>query len=777
MPQPLTAALPRPLAILALLVAAIAGAQPAGPLDIAADLDAGRAAVTASPWDIGGPGAMFDNAAGSLYRSASVNPAIVTITFTTPRTVREVALHLAGADSDLTLEAADSMTDLDAGTASHVLVLPTRRVPNETPSAFPVPETRRLVWRATVRRAFGDDFVHIRELGLVGTPDVIALATEPPSLVLDPGESRRLDLVGTGAAGERVIYDRGVTWSIPGGAGVATIDQAGLVTAVAPGNLTVVARAGTLRALTPLTINSGDITDLDVTHIARFPEYPYDAPKNRPAPGDTVEYVAHLRQRGGRTLDSVGFRWTVDGQSVAAGTLDDVAPGAERTATLARTWTGGRELIGFEIDPDNAIDETHEHNNALAVHSDAILVGFWVERTLYEYFEDFQRQLGVGSNSFENWAQRQIDWQNQLHAQAVWPTSPEGVLDRYAIQKIVLVDDGRLPLAGGLATNNPDLRDRTVDLMWGFPSILVTQPQNFYANTTLVSDANPFYREPSLLHELGHARYLIDHYGWDVANNAFRGGYDAVRITENGLPVAGTPLMPFVAFGEVLYYNQSGGIMTGPFGFRWSPYEAAALNLIAGERARCGNYNAPCNIGEFVNDLPDRSIVRFTDADGLPLAGADVRVYRADDGPQLYGKTFDDTPDLLLTAACDGSVDLGRNPWADGPIIHNPGRVNGVLVFRVEHDSGLWYRFWEVSHANLAFWAGDTATARFDIALDGAAGRLSPDLNGDDAADVLDILAFFERFGAADPRADLDRDGDRTILDILLFFEAFAAGC
>ena len=168
----------------------------------------------------------------------------------------------------------------------------------------------------------------------------------------------------------------------------------------------------------------------------------------------------------------------------------------------------------------------------------------------------------------------------------------------------------------------------------GIPSSLLDGA--FYANTTYASVANPFYKEPSLLHELGHARYLIDSYGFDVHNTykpATGQGHDSVQILENGAPVAGTSLLPFLAFNEVLYYNQSGGVMTGPYGFVWSPYEAGALNQIAGHRALCGNYNAPCNIGAYLQDLPRQNVLRLKDPAGFPLRGAEVRVYRAGPGP------------------------------------------------------------------------------------------------------------------------------------------------
>jgi hypothetical protein len=190
-----------------------------------------------------------------------------------------------------------------------------------------------------------------------------------------------------------------------------------------------------------------------------------------------------------------------------------------------------------------------------------------------------------------------------------------------------------------------------------------------------------------------------------------------MQIKENGRPVAGTPLMPFIKGNSVLYYNQFGGVMTGPFsgdGSFWSPYEAAALNRIAGRRAKCGNQNAPCNIGEFLSDLPAHNVFRFIDAEGAPLAGAQVNLYRAGpgEGKTAYDKIIDTTPDAQFVTDPQGSIDVGRNPFA-------PGQIQ-MCVLRISHREQVWYRFVEVSSLNLEFWRGHKDNAMYTIELPAA---------------------------------------------------------
>ena len=148
--------------------------------------------------------------------------------------------------------------------------------------------------------------------------------------------------------------------------------------------------------------------------------------------------------------------------------------------------------------------------------------------------------------------------------------------------------------------------------------------------------------------------------------------------------------------------------MTGPWQ-GWSPHEAGALNRIAGRRARCGNMNAPCNLGEYISDRPQNNHVRFTDVSGNPLVGADVRVYQATTGPGYGGKTFDTTADLFYTTDANGYVHLPQNPFVSGAMKE--------LIFRVQQNGNVWYRFFEVPAMNIEYWKGNTVDAYYAVPL------------------------------------------------------------
>lgn len=456
--------------------------------------------------------------------------------------------------------------------------------------------------------------------------------------------------------------------------------------------------------------------DLDVGWISRLPRLPYvwnsEHPEREgwPKEGEAVVWRAHVKNWSGMALNAVPYRWYLDGEVVASGTIA-LGPGEYVTVDLPWTWTFERHRLTFEVDPTNAVAEEEERNNQLTVFTDAITVGFCVEQTVYDYFHEYQRELGVGSNSWEDWAQRHVSRWNRMFAEAVYPESPEGVLDRIRIDTIAVVPDGALPLAGGLPTNHPNRRDFTVDLQWGFPASLVRE--GFYSDHVHASETNPFYFEGSLLHELGHARYLIDLYGFNVHED---GTGSTVGIREEGQLVAGTAYMPIVS--GAVHWTPYRGLMNGQYTFV-DRYSAAALNLIAGHRATLGNYNAPGNIGVFLQDLPPENVLHLKDQRGRPLHGARVEIYQALGKPgEWYGKFYDDEPELVLYADSTGAVDVGRCPFSsDGHIVHTYGWSNGVAVLRVEQAGRVGYGFLEVTDFNLAYWRGDSIRAEYELTI------------------------------------------------------------
>lgn len=464
-------------------------------------------------------------------------------------------------------------------------------------------------------------------------------------------------------------------------------------------------------------------SDLTVGWISRLPEIDYvwnSAHPERegwPEVGQVVTWRGNVRNWFEREI-AVGYEWRLDGLSIASGTAL-LAPSGISAIDLELPWSFDRQRLSLAIDVSHTVAEESETNNELEVFTDALSLGLWVEQSMSDWFRAHQRELGIGSSSFENWAQRHVALFNDMAAMAVYDETPHGVRDRLRIQKIVIVPDGALPLvppphAGEMdgqpnGMTHPDMSDRTVDLQIGLRASTLRS----YRDTTTAGPRNPFYLQPLLLHELGHARYLTDVYAFDVRHDPPRTVVE-VEGVETGAAAFRTPEL---------------GLMNRQFTFI-DRYSAIALNRIAGRRATTGNYNDPENIGSFLNDLPAQNRITIRDASGAPLPHARVEIYRSrtHGASEWYAAHYDDVPDLVLQTDANGQVLAGHNPFADGPVMHYWRGTNAVAIVKVEHEGTERIGFLEARSFNLAFWRGETTFADHELTVGAVCGDDAPTL-------------------------------------------------
>jgi len=524
------------------------------------------------------------------------------------------------------------------------------------------------------------------------------------------------------------------------------------------------------------------LPDLNAAYIGRLPRYDYTETKNRPAPGDAVTFQAYVANRGGQNTGTFAYAWYIDDNPVLNSTYPNLLPGESISLSLGWIWESGLHAVRIELDPANLIAEVSEQNNAVEDPTNALAVGFWVEQSVYDWFNIHQVELGLGSVSWDDWAQRQLRYWNQMFETAISSLTPQGVIERVRLDKVVILPDGTWQDCA----NGPDPEDRTVDLVWGFPSELVgvdtgrrCPPFNFYINNPELQDF-----EPSLLHEMSHARYLVDLYGLNVFVNAAQltNGIDSnapiltvdrdiendqnfplpaylaiegelvvcqakigntftncsrgaegtiprnhsanawvhlatVRLQDGqGNLVQGSSSLPIIGdWNDHLYFDRyPDDLMSG--GLIYGEHSAFAWNRILGQRPVCGNYNAPCNIGEYLNDLPLHNVMEIQGADGTPLYGVRVEIYRAKPFPIWYGRVFLNSPDAVSFTNTQGRVDLGTSPFAPGSsIIHTYGYSNAVFLMRISSNNESIYRFFEITEANVAYWSGDQGTAIYII--------------------------------------------------------------
>jgi len=474
---------------------------------------------------------------------------------------------------------------------------------------------------------------------------------------------------------------------------------------------------------------------LTIGWVERLPRIDYvwnsaaPATEGWPVEGQTVIWRAHLRNWSSSPLANVDYSWLLDGDTIATGTLT-LNAGRETTLDLPWTWTRARHELELRVDAGNRYTVPRGPRNRLRIYTDALSLGVYVERSLYDYFRAHQHELRIGNSSFEDWMQFQLEAYNLLLARAVYPETPDGVRDRIRLDQITIVADGALPLdpeganVGGAfdpAQARPNLPDRSVDLQWGFPSTHLDPRFQVYTDRTSLQTNNQFYYSGFVQHEIGHARYLIDVYGFQVFHGT---NGSRVDITENGQPIAGSAYMR----GQQTINNGKAGLMLhdtpnrGLMNAQWTfldRHSAGAWNRIAGHRATVGNYNEPGNIGVYLYDLPRENELVVQDGSGRPLGGARVAIYQSTqpDESGVYAKYYDDRPDIEVRADGEGRVRLGQNPFsADGRFVHSDvGYSNVTVIVRVEHEGRVGYGFLEAADFNYEYWSGHTDLGHYEL--------------------------------------------------------------
>jgi hypothetical protein len=432
-------------------------------------------------------------------------PAFWQVSLERPRSVDQIDVILSSTGShSWTISAADSEADMKARRGSYSVLVPSRTVRgNDTDGAsFASPRPYR-IYRLECRRLSGEGGAELAEWALWSAQELSRLEVDAFAPIAAPGTKLQLRADGRFEAGARQNLTPDVAWEVsPPTRG--TVDELGRLDALEPGIARITAIHKTVRSA-PFTVEvvpQGQ-PDWDVTYIERQPRVPQGTAGSGLKEGEHVYWFAHVKNYGTAHAEPVAVEWRLDGKTVFKARLPKVDRFAQTEVMLKTTWDGKRHELELVVDPERQVAETSEENNSLKVYTDAVSVGFWVEDSMLRYFHRHQRELGIGSNSWEDWAQRQVAMWNQRadEADAKEGTEASRVGPRWRLDRIVVVGDGMLPMNSGSANRDPDRRDRTVQLMWGFPAPGVRS--HLYQRTREKSPDNPFFYHTALMEALG----------------------------------------------------------------------------------------------------------------------------------------------------------------------------------------------------------------------------------------------------------------------------------
>ncbi|MEO6302723.1 MAG: hypothetical protein ABIP51_06090, partial [Bacteroidia bacterium] len=187
--------------------------------------------------------------------------------------------------------------------------------------------------------------------------------------------------------------------------------------------------------------------DLSVRYMKRLPEINYVGGSTNPTVdgwptvGQIVTWRVHIKNWSPNTYTGVSYHWKKNNVIISTGTLTFL-PYQEKTAEIQQSWVFIKDSIEFFIDNLNTISETSEQNNTLKIYTTSISQIFYVEQSIYNYFHDYQYLLGVGTNSWDDWAQMlHVKRWNIMFQNTVYPSAPNGVLDRIRVDSIAVMPD------------------------------------------------------------------------------------------------------------------------------------------------------------------------------------------------------------------------------------------------------------------------------------------------------------------------------------------------
>jgi outer membrane protein assembly factor BamB len=454
--------------------------------------------------------------------------------------------------------------------------------------------------------------------------------------------------------------------------------------------------------------------DLDVTYISQRPlyhgywmDYPNDVPtfwvpdadapdgkrtvtkeewqrlvKYQPAAGDTVTFTAHVRNNGFAQAPATRYRLAIDDKVVAEGKIKALAPDEEVAVPYEWVYQDGRHTISCEVDPDNTIDEICEINNRLTdpTWGIGLTIRAW-EPAVYKGFRSTPNLWG--SYSFEDWCQAHIQEWRRAFREAVYPATPEGVLQGIRFDGIFTsLEDPALV----------ELRDALRDSIKRFGRPYVPDPTSWIEsescswriNWTL--DDIPNYAKKidrGLIHELCHQCGIIDLY------------QIGMHLKSNLVP---DPNGRFIWVMEGCY-NQFGDLMAVwgenpdalPQRGLFREHTAAAFNSEIG-KPRWG-------YGLHLFDLPAHNVLQVLDNRGEPIANADVKLYQQ----EIETRTVGEIPPKVGKTDANGEWDMGPRPIDK---IHVVG-TNAVMLFEIRAYGQWEYHTLTITEMNVAYWRGD----------------------------------------------------------------------
>ena len=458
--------------------------------------------------------------------------------------------------------------------------------------------------------------------------------------------------------------------------------------------------------------------DLDVTYISQRPlypgywlEYPDDVPtfwvpdpsspdgsrvvtkeeymrlrKYQPAEGEEVTFTAHVRNNGFVSAPETDYRLYIDGRAVGKGKIKALEVGEEATVAYKWNYKEGRHTISCEVDIEDRVEEICEINNRLTdpTWGIGLTIRAWNEAN-YKAFRSTPNMWG--SYSFEDWCQAHIQEWRKAFRQAVYPATPQGILQGIRFDGI-FTEANDPALLEYRRKDIPDILKRLGRPYDTFPESardwLENEGCSWRINWKL--DDIPNYAKKidrGLIHELCHQCGIIDLYqiGMHTSSNLVTGPDGHFLWVAVGCYNQFSDLM--AVYGE----NPDALPQRGIF----REHTAAAFNSEI-DKPRGG-------FGLYLFDLPEHNVLKVMDNRGNPIQGAKIKLYQQEIETRTVGKI---PPKAGITDE-NGEWDMGPHPIDKIHVV----ATNAVMLFEINAYDQWEYHCLVITEMNVAYWRGD----------------------------------------------------------------------
>lgn len=401
-----------------------------------------------------------------------------------------------------------------------------------------------------------------------------------------------------------------------------------------------------------------DKPDLDVTFISQTPRYPSihgkveyidhskpvltkpeyaDIKKFFPENGEKITFTANFMNKGAELSGQVDFVWKIDGKEVARGKAQIPKYGEVAKQKYEWIWQTGAHTVTFELDPSGKIDDFFKANNSKTDRTDALGFHFATNRVTYDRWN--ANKSFIGSYSFEDWMNWHFDEMNREFEAAVFPSTPNGCLERVRVDTF-------------------DVYDKPEDLE-------KLDRSNYNGYWTFVQENGEGWikEDMALCHELGHQIGLIDYYliAFGLFGNTIKDMY-------------GQNVM------RGYFFHDGNSNMVSPGAKRWSEVDAAALNRQKGYPR--GYY------GTYLFDHADNYAIRILDREGKLLPKAKVAMYRHSPGLVKEQEGVTDENGIIHLKNIDvprykiphSPFEVKPTPFGDIKVVG----INSILCFHVQ---------------------------------------------------------------------------------------------